>query len=456
MYAERVLPHDIEAEEAVIGSLLIDGEAILHAATIIKPDDFFRERYRWCYQGCLALFDRREPIDQATLGHELARDNRLEEVGGYEFLSELAATVPTSVNIGYYAEIVRRTSVMRQLIRAASEIAVLGYENDADIDDTLSRAEDTLFRIRTGRGARDFEHLREVMDRILERQAAATAGPLERGAAPIPSSFTDLDQILGGLQRSDLLVLAARPGLGKTALAIGIGRNAARLGANVGVFSLEMSGDQLGLRLLAAEAGVDGHRLRLGIYTEAEERRIVDVAGILSGLPMYIDDTPSLGIVELRSKARRLQMERGVDLIIVDYIQLIHGTGDGRQQNRVQEVSDITRSLKGLARDLNVPVIAVSQLSRAVENRPSHRPQLSDLRESGSIEQDADVVMFIHREDLHLSEEEWERRSPDAPFPRSIAEIIVAKHRHGPMGSIHLRFQERLARFEDMNPQEGI
>jgi replicative DNA helicase len=279
------------------------------------------------------------------------------------------------------------------------------------------------------------------------------AGPLERGLAPILSGYTDLDELLGGgLQRSDLIILAARPALGKSSLALGIARNAARYGATAGVFSLEMSADQLGLRLLAAEANVDSYRLRVGIYTEAEERRIVDVAGVLSGLPIYIDDTPLLSIVELRSKARRLQMERGVDLLIVDYLQLIQGA-DSRAQNRVQEVSEISRALKGLARDLNVPLIAVSQLSRAVESRPSRRPQLSDLRESGSIEQDADIVMFIHRE----SEEEWERRYPDAPFPRDIAEIIVAKHRHGPVGSLHLRFQERLARFEDMGtPQEGL
>ncbi len=452
MYAERVLPHDIEAEEAVIGSLLIDGDAIVHTAGALKTDDFYRERYRWCYEACLALYQRREPIDQATLGHELARDDRLEEVGGYEFLSALAATVPTSLNVEHYAEIVRRTSVMRQLIRASTEIAGLGYENAADIDDTLSRAEDALFRIRTGRSSRDFEHLREVMDRFMEREAALS-GPMDRGSAPIPSSFVDLDQMLGGMQRSDLLILAARPSLGKTALAIGIARNAARLGANVGVFSLEMSSDQLGIRLLSAEASVDAHRLRTGLYTEAEQRRIVDVAGALSSLPLYIDDTPSLNIVELRSKARRLHMERGADMIIVDYLQLIQGA-DGRGQNRVQEVSDITRSLKGLARDLNVPVVALSQLSRAVENRPNRRPQLSDLRESGSIEQDADVVMFIHREDMSTQEKDWESRTPDTPFPRGIAEIIIAKHRHGPVGSVHLRFQEQFARFQDMSPQE--
>ncbi len=447
VYAERILPHDIEAEEAVIGSLLIDGDAIHQVTPVLRASDFYRERNRWCYEAALELAQRPEAIDLATLGHEMARLSRLEEAGGYEYLSQLSATVPTSVNVEYYAQIVRRTSIMRQLIHAASGIASLGYENGSDVDETLTRAEDLLFRLRGAGTGRDFVHIREVLDRYLEESAQVTAGPLGLASSPVPTGFSDLDQILGGLQRSDLLVMAARPGLGKTALALSVARNAARYGATSAIFSVEMSRDQLGQRLLAAESGVDSYRLRQHLYSEQQEQRIVDATGVLSDLPIYIDDTPMLSVMDLRSKARRLHLERGVDLIIVDYLQLMQGTDTRGNANRVQEVSEISRSLKALARDLNVPVLALSQLSRAVENRPSHRPQLSDLRESGSIEQDADVVMFIYREDMNVTQEEWESRFVDKPYPKDIAELIISKHRHGALGSLHLRFESRLAKF---------
>ena len=371
MYAERVLPHDIEAEEAVIGALLIDGEAIHEIASKLSPDDFYRERNRWCYEAALALSQRPEAVDMATLGHEMARLSRLEEAGGYEYLSQLSASVPTSVNVEYYAQIVQRTSVMRQLIHAASGIANLGFENGSDVEGTLSRAEDLLFTLRSNGGSRDFVHIREVLDRFLIESAEATDGGPDQSTAPIPSGFTDLDQILGGLQRSDLLILAARPGLGKTALALSVARNAAGYGATSAIFSLEMSRDQLGNRLLAAEADVDSYRLRQHLYSESQEQRIVDATGVLSDLPIYIDDTPMLTVMDLRSKARRLHMERGIDLIIVDYLQLMQGADTRMNTNRVQEVSEISRSLKALARDLNVPVLALSQLSRAIENRPN-------------------------------------------------------------------------------------
>jgi len=459
MYAERILPHDLQAEESVIGSLLIDGDAVLKVVDFLQPEDFFRERNRWAYEASIALFHRNEAIDQATVGHELARANHLQELGGYEYLSQLAATVPTSVNIEYYARIVQRTSVMRQLIHASTEIASYGFENPPDIDETLDRAEALLYRIRSGSSLRDMIHLRDVMDRFLERESADGAASLDPHVGPIQSGYLDLDQILGGLQRSDLVILAARPSLGKSSLALGIAHRAAsNFGTVVGIFSLEMSSDQLGMRLLAAESRIDSHRLRLGLsighFAEAEHRRLVEASGALSGLPIYLDDSPMLSVLEIRSRALRFQQERGADLIIVDYLQLIQGP-DGRSQNRVQEVSDISRSLKGLARDLNVPVLAVSQLSRAVENRPSRRPQLSDLRESGSIEQDADVVMFIHREDLNTTEEEWLNRFPDKPYPKNIAEIIIAKHRHGPQGTFPLFFQEQLAQFEEMSSIQG-
>ena len=454
MYVERVPPHDLEAEEAVLGSLVIDGEAILKISPFLRSEDFYRDRNRWCYEACLELFRRSEAIDQATIGHELARLNRLEEVGGHAFLSQVAAVVPTSVNIEHYARIVQRTSVMRQVISAAGEIAALGYEDDPDVEATLSRAEDVLFRVRTGRSSRDFIHIREILDKFLE-ESATVGGALERGVAPITSGFSVMDQLLGGLHRSDLIIVAGRPAMGKSSLAMSIVRSAAGLGATAAVFSLEMSRDQLVLRLLAGETGVDSHLLRLGMYSEANERRVVEAVGALSDLPVYIDDNPLSTVVDVRSKSRRLHLERGLDMIVVDYLQLIE-SANGRSYNRVQEIGEVTRSLKALARDLNVPVVAVSQLSRAVEMRQSHRPQLSDLRESGSIEQDADVVMFIYRDDKYISEEEWGQRYPDRPYPRNIAEIMVAKHRHGPTGTVHLYFRDKLAQFTDLPVGEGV
>ena len=453
MYTEKLLPHDLEAEEAVIGSLLIDGDSILRVAHFLKPGDFYREKNRFGYEAGLALFQRGEAINQVTMAHQLSLQERLDEVGGAVYLSHLVSTVPTPVHIEYYARIVNRTAIMRNLIDAAARISAIGYDGTDDVEATLSSAEDVLFRVRSGQPTRDFITIREVFDQYLQEQASITE-TLERAGAPILTGFEALDELLGGLHRSDMVVLAARPSLGKSALAINFSLNAARGGAVVGIFSVEMSREQLALRMLAGEAEVDAQRLRLGLYTEAEERRIIDAIGSLSELPIYIDDTPLQGIVEMRSKARRLYLERGLDLMVIDYMQIIQ-QGTGRSDNRVQEMSEITRSIKGLARDLNVPVLAVSQLSRAVEIRTSHRPQLSDLRESGSIEQDADVVMFIYRDDVYYTEDEWASRFPDRNYPKNVAEIIVAKHRHGPVGNVKLLFRDTLVRFEAAPVEQG-
>ena len=446
MYQEKLLPHDIEAEEAVIGSLLIDGDSIMKVAQFLKSVDFYRERNRFCFEAGLALFGRGESINQVTLAHELALQERLDQIGGAAFLSHLVSTVPTPVHIEHYGHIVNRTAAMRNLIDVAGRISAIGYEGTDDVQASLSRAEDMLFRVRSGQPTRGFVGIREILDQYLEERAAIEE-PSGRLGAPILMGFDPLDELLGGLHRSDMVVLAARPSLGKSSLAVNMSLNAAKSGALVGLFSLEMSGEQLALRMLAGEAQVDAQRLRLGLYTEAEERRIIDSIGSLSELPIYVDDTPLQGIVEMRSKARRLSMERGLDLLVVDYMQIIQQP-NGRGDNRVQEMSEITRSIKGMARSLNVPVLAVSQLSRAVEMRTSHRPQLSDLRESGSIEQDADVVMFIYRDDVYYTEDEWAGRFPDRPYPKNIAEIIVAKHRHGPVGNVKLLFRDKLLRFE--------
>jgi replicative DNA helicase len=378
MYAEKLLPHDLEAEEAVVGSLLIDGDSFVRISSLIKPEDFYRERNQLCYAACRSLFERNEAIDQVTLARELSRTNQLESAGGMAYLSHLVSVTPTSAHSEHYAQLVARTSTMRTLIDAASRISVIGYDDTDDVDATLRQAEDILFGVRTGQPQRGFLPLRQIYDQYLEERAAV-ADPLLASDTPMLTGYNDLDELLGGMQRSDMIVLGARPAMGKSALAINVSINAAQDGATVGVFSLEMSREQLALRILAADAQIDSHRLRLGLVTEADEQRITDSIGRLSELPMYIDDTPFQGMVEMRSKARRLSLEHGLDLLIVDYLQLIEGRGKGGD-NRVQEVSEISRSLKGMARDLNICVLTCSQLSRGVTNRTSHRPMLSDLR----------------------------------------------------------------------------
>ena len=448
MYAERLPPHDIQAEEAVIGSILIDGDALSRAAQFVRPTDFYGEKNRWCFDAFNALFNRSEAINQVTVAHELSLHDRLEEIGGTAYLAHLVMVVPTSVHVEYYARIVQRTSIMRQLIDVGGRIAGIGYDGAADSDEALTRAEDLLFRIRAGRGSGDFIHIRDVLDTYME-ESAALHGPDVAHISPVPSGFQGIDNLLGnGMQRSDMIVLAARPSLGKSTLAFNIGRAAAASGNSVGIFSLEMSRDQIGMRLLASESDVDSYRIRIGLLSSNEEAQLLDAIGVLSDMPMYIDDTPIQTIMDMRGKARRLQAERGLDLVVIDYLQLIGG--GGRIDNRAQEMGEISRSIKAMARDLDVPVIACSQLSRAIEQRPNHRPLLSDLRESGSIEQDADVVAFIHREDVYVSREDWEKRNPTEPYPQNIAEIIFAKHRNGPVGTVPLYFRSDLVRFESL------
>lgn len=452
--AEPLPPNDVEAEEAVIGSLIIDGEAIFQIAPFLKAEDFFREQNQWCYQACLDLYQRNEAINQVTLAHELAQHKRLDDAGGLAYLSTLAAQVPTSLHVENYARIVHRTAVMRRLIDAAGRIARLGYEGGPDVDGVLSRAETFLFQLRRpDTSSRGFVHIRDVLDEYLRESALAPAATIEGRRGHVPTGFKDMDKLLGGFHPSDLVILAARPGLGKSALALNIARQAAlQHGATVAFFSLEMAKEQLAQRLLASESGVDGQRLRMGTFNDAEERAIMEANGVLSEAPLYVDDTPLLSVVEMRSKARRLHTERpsGIGLIIVDYLGLMHEPG---YRDRVQEISAISRSLKGLARELDVPVLAVSQLSRAVMARPDHVPQLSDLRDSGSIEQDADVVMFIHREDAYHTEEDWKKTHPLEPYPKGIARVIVAKHRNGPVGQLRLYFRDHLAKFENLAPK---
>jgi len=453
MADEKLPPHDIEAEEAVIGSLLIDPDAILKIAASLKPEDFFSETNRAIYLACFSLYQRNEAINQITAAHELMRLNKLEQVGGAAFLSHLIGNVPTSLHVEYYAQIVSNTAMMRRLIGAAGQIEALGYEAGPDVEASLNKAEDILFQVRMRREPRDFVPIRDALGQYFEKGGPPTA--LREGEIPyVTTGFAALDDFLGGLQRSDLIVLGARPSLGKTSLALNIARNAAvNQKACIALCSLEMSRDAVVQRLLASESGVDSRKVRLGRFNEQDEARIMEASGLLSEAPIYVDDSPQLRVLDIRSKVRRLHFERKIDLIIIDYLQLIQG--DARSETRVQEISKITRALKTLARELNVPVLTVSQLSRAVEWRASHVPELADLRESGSIEQDADVVLFIYRDDMYFSVEDWSKVHDieKEPYPRGIADIIIAKHRNGPPGQIKLRFLSKTVKFDNFEAE---
>ena len=443
-YAEKLLPHNLEAEEAVLGSLLIDPDALSRVSSLIKPKDFYQERHGQIYAAALSLQRRDISIDQTTVASEL---HRLEEVApgdSMPLLSHLVSITPTSVHAEDYAQLVASAATMRQLIQASARIAELGYNGGGDIEATLRKAEDALSAVRGAAPGRDFVPLREIYDEYLQDQQTA----VEEMGIPVMTGFPEIDETLGGIQKSDLVVLGARPSVGKTSLAMNIVVNAAKQGHRCGVFSLEMSRQQLALRILASESGVDFHRLRLGIYTIAEEQRIIDTIGRLSELPVYVDDTRFQTMPEIHSKARRLSLENGLDVLVLDYMQLVQGRPG--MNNRTNEISEISRSLKVLAGDLKVALFTCSQLNRMIEHRQGHRPQLSDLRDSGSIEQDADVVMLIHREDHFTTEEEWNAQHPGQTYPANMADVIIAKHRNGPTGGVQLFFRDSLVRFESV------
>ena len=435
---EKMIPQNIEAEASVLGSILIDPEAMVQVADSLHPDDFYRDAHRMIYETILHLYANRQPADFITVCDDLERRGKLEEVGGSAYITSLINQIPTSINAEYYANIVERTAVLRRLIQAAGEIAAVAYdETDAEI--ALDHAEQLIFNIGQRHTRSDFSNLRDLLDSYMEKLDQLHQ---RRGAiVGVPTGFTDLDRMTGGLQKSDLIILAARPAVGKTSLALSLAHNAAlKYNRSIAIFSLEMSKEQLLQRLLSMEAGVDQQRLRTGWIEDEEWERIIMSMNRLSEANIWIDDTAGISTTEMRSKARRLQNASGIDMIIVDYLQLMQGNAGKRNDNRVQEISEISRNLKGLARELDVPVLALAQLSRAVESRQSKVPQLSDLRESGSIEQDADVVMFIYRDDVY---------NPDTER-KNIADIIVAKHRNGPVGEVSLYFQASQTRFRDL------
>ena len=433
---DRSVPYNIEAEEAVLGSLLIDSEAIFRVSPFLRPDDFYIVKNGWIYEVILTLHERRQPADFVTVCDELENRQQLEDVGGAAYISTLISAVPTAIHVEAYGHIVERTALRRRLIDAASQIAGFAYEEEQNIDEVIDRSEAVLFGISQRRTSRDLVPIKQVLTDYYDRIAYL----YEHQGEPlgIPTGFVDLDKLLGGLQRSDMIIIAARPGVGKTSMLLSIALSAARkYKQKVGIFSLEMSNEQLVQRLVSSETGIDSQRLRMGELEENEWPKFVEAAGRLSDTMIFIDDTPGLSALQLRTKARRLHAEYGLDLIMVDYLQLM--SGDFRSENRVQEISYISRSLKGLARELNVPLVAASQLSRAVEQRHDKKPILSDLRDSGAIEQDADVVIFLYRDELY---------NPDTEL-KNIADVMVSKHRHGPTGTVQLFFRKHLAQFVD-------
>lgn len=439
--ALTIPPHNLEAEGGLLGGLLVDKEALIRVADIVTPDDFYVDRNRIIYSAMLDLYEARQPIDLLTLSNRLEEVKELDKVGGSTYLTEMVEQVPTAAHVTHYADIVAHKATLRRLIGAASTIAGLGYNEGAALDGLLDEAEQTLFGVSQKHLKQNFIPISSVLADSFDRLDELHKD--KHSLRGVPTGFKALDGVLAGLQKSDLIILAARPSMGKTTLALNIAHHvAAKEGIPVGVFSLEMGKEQLIDRLLAAESGIDAWKLRNGRLEDSDFPKINDAMAVLNEAPIYIDDSPLTNIMEMRTKARRLQTEHDLGLIVVDYLQLINARKVSNNDNRVQEVAEISRGLKGLARELNVPVLAMSQLSRSVESRTPPIPQLSDLRESGSIEQDADVVMFIYRDEYYKREES------EQP---GVAQILVQKHRNGPTGSIELFFHPERLQFRDMD-----
>jgi replicative DNA helicase len=435
---DRLPPQSLEAEQSVLGSILIDRDALIEVADFLKPEDFYRQAHARIYAVMIDLSERREPIDIVTVAEALDRSGDLEGIGGRAYLGTLSNQTPTAVHAAQYARIVERKAVLRNLIGAAGKIAGIGYEDPAEVTEAIDRAEAELFSVSQRRVSAGFAPLKGLLHEAYDRLDYLHEHRGEING--IRTGFGDLDSLTTGLQKSDLVIVAARPSVGKTSLALNIAEfAAARDRKSVGIFSLEMSKEQLVLRLLSSVANIDSQRLRTGFLDEMDFTRIAPAMNTLSEAPIYIDDTPNISTMELRTKARRLQAEAGLDLVIVDYLQLMQATTTTRDANRVQEVAEISRGLKALARELKIPVIALSQLSRQPEMRESKEPRLSDLRESGSIEQDADLVMFLWREK--------ERGGEDQSTDGEVIKLKLAKHRNGPTGEIDLWFKKAQTRF---------
>src|SRR4026207_139082 len=448
---ERSLPHSAEAERAILGGIVIDNGLISQAIELLKPEDFYVPSHRRIFTAMIALFERGAEINPILIGEELKKENALESVGGISFITKLTYGLPHSTNIAHYAKVVRGKSMLRQLIRAANKITQEALEQEDEPEIILDHAEHAIFQLPDERSRQGFVHVKPVAEQLLEKiqemegRAAVLTG--------LTTGFADLDKMTSGLQNADLLILAARPSMGKTSFALMLAENAAILsGACVGVFSLEMSKESLVMRMLCAQGNIDAQRFRNGFLSRLEWAQIAKSLGVLADTKIFLDDTPGLSVLEMRAKARRLAAEqKKLDLIIVDYLQLMSGSSK-RVESRQQEVSQISRELKGLAKELNVPLVALSQLSRAPESRSDHRPQLADLREAGGVrpgalEQDADVVAFIFREEQYKTPEERDAMPEDR---KNISELIIAKQRNGPTGTVELRFTPSSMRFDNL------
>ena len=433
----KVPPHDEDAEQAVLGSMLTDNDAVMAAVEVLKEDAFYREDNKIIYQAILNLYSKSEPIDIITLKDELESMGKFEQVGGFEYLASLPDKVPTTANVQKYIKIVEEKSVLRNLIKTANEIIELGYDPTEDVEDIMDGAEKKIFDIMQSKNQKGYTPIKDVLvesftklEELYNRKQHITG---------VPTGFAELDYKTAGLHGSELILVAARPAMGKTAFALNLATNAALRGnAPVAIFSLEMSKDQLVNRILCSEAMVDSNKVRTGKLDEDDWVKLAGAIGPLSEAEMYIDDTPGISVMEIRTKCRKLKMEKNIGLVVIDYLQLVQG--NKRTASREQEISEISRSLKILAKEINVPVIALSQLSRAVEQRPDHRPMLSDLRESGAIEQDADIVMFLYRDDYYNKESE----------KKDIAEVIIAKQRGGQTGTVELLWMGNYTKFVNL------
>jgi replicative DNA helicase len=436
---ERPLPHSAESERAILGAIILDNALVNQAIELLKPDDFYIRAHQFVFRAMIALSERGAEINPILLGEELRREGVLEQVGGIAFVSELTYGLPHFNNVAAYAKMVRGKSLLRQLVRVANKVTSEALEEEDEPELILDHAEQMIFALADERTRQGFAHVKPVADQLLEKvQEMAGRSAMLTG---LTTGFTELDTMTSGLQPSDLIIVAARPSMGKTSLCLTLAQNAAvQAGAVVGVFSLEMSKESLVMRMLCSEGRVDAHRFRSGFLSRDEWARLAGALGTLAETKIFIDDTPGISVLEMRAKARRLAAEqKRLDLIVVDYLQLMSGSSR-RSESRQQEVSQISRELKGLAKELNVPLVALSQLSRAPESRTDHRPQLADLRESGAIEQDADVVAFIYREEQYTRTEE----------NAGLAELIIAKQRNGPTGTVKLAFLKEFTRFENM------
>jgi len=448
---DRVPPQNIEAEQSVLGAMLIDKEAVALVAEKLLPEDFYREAHRVIFQAMLSLYARNEAVDLITITDALKSMGKLDDVGGIAYVTSLANMVPTAANVKYHADIVEEKSTLRQLVSCGTKIAGLGYEGGTDVREIIDEAESTVLTVSNRKQKNDFVPIERVLEATVKNIESLVGS--KGGITGLATGFLDFDNLTAGLHPSDFIILAARPSMGKTALALNMVQNVAIRGLGkdgdqkkVGLFSLEMSKEQLVQRMLCAEAEIDAQNLRVGQLSDDDWGRLWQAADSLSKAKIFIDETPGITAMEMRSRARRLKAQEGLDLIVVDYLQLMQGSGKkANADNRQQEVSEISRSLKALARELNVPVIALSQLSRGVESRTSKRPMLSDLRESGSLEQDADIVAFLYREDYYKQEDEEKS---------NITELIVAKHRNGPVGTINLFFQNQFTKFRSMSRQK--